>query len=56
MGNGNATDARGSILVRTEKPYYFSGETVTGNLKTLNSYFRIMLSGLSWRRISWSID
>lgn len=29
---GSSTSKYGSIFVRTDKPYYFSGEVVTGNV------------------------
>lgn len=31
MGN-SATNDHGNVYVRTDKPYYFSGEQVTGNI------------------------
>lgn len=30
MGNDHSSDNRGNIFVRTEKPYYFAGDTVNG--------------------------
>ena len=32
MGNSNSGDDYGNIYVRTDKPYYFSGELVTGTV------------------------
>jgi len=30
MGNGSSNGEYGNIYVRTDKPYYFSGDVVTG--------------------------
>lgn len=40
MGNSNSGSDFGNLYVRTEKPYYFSGELVTGTI-----YFNVIRNG-----------
>ena len=32
MGNNQANKDFGGIVIRTDNPFYFSGQTVTGNI------------------------